>query len=90
MVQEQWLKMKFLLCYKFDGGGGVYRGDFSCWGGGGQGRANFQPVGMRGQLVYAMFITNNHSSFHFWWKKNLVKNQNFSKYYDQDSSSSWI
>ena len=31
-----------------------------------------------------MFITNNYNSFHLWWKENLVKHQNVSKYYDQD------
>ena len=34
-----------------------------------------------------MFITNNHDSFHLWCKKNLVKHQNVSKYYDQNCSS---
>ena len=38
------------------------------------------------QLVFTMFITNNHNSFHLWWKKNLVKHQKVSKYYDQDCS----
>ena len=33
-----------------------------------------------------MFITNNHDSFHLRWKKNLVKHQKVSKYYDQDCS----
>ena len=27
------------------------------------------------QLVYTMFITNNHYWFHLWWKKNMVKHQ---------------
>ena len=27
------------------------------------------------QLVYAMFISNNHALFHLWWKKNLVNKQ---------------
>ena len=31
-----------------------------------------------------MFITNNHESFHLWWKKNLVEHEKVSKYYDQD------
>ena len=35
-----------------------------------------------------MFITNNHDSFHLWWKENLVKHQKVSKCYDQDCSSS--
>ena len=33
------------------------------------------------QLVHTMFITNNHASFHLWWKENLVKYQKVSKYY---------
>ena len=27
------------------------------------------------QLVYIMFIANNHALFHLWWKENLVKYQ---------------
>ena len=27
-----------------------------------------------------MFSTNNHASFHLWWKENLVKYQKISKY----------
>ena len=41
------------------------------------------------QLAYTMFITNmtkNYTLFFFWWKKNLVKHQKFSKYLDQDCS----
>ena len=38
------------------------------------------------QLVYSMFITNNHDSFHLWSKENLVKHQDVSKYYDQGCS----
>ena len=34
------------------------------------------------QLVYTIFITNNCVSFHLRWKKNLVKHQNASKYYE--------
>ena len=36
------------------------------------------------QLVHNMFITNNHTSFHLRRKKNLVKHQTFSKYYDHN------
>ena len=36
------------------------------------------------QLVYTLFITNNHDSFHLWWKENLVKHQKVLKYYGQD------
>ena len=38
------------------------------------------------QLVYAMFITNNHASFYLWWKK-LVKYQKVLKYYAYDCIS---
>ena len=31
-----------------------------------------------------MFISNNRASFHFWWKENLVKHQNLTKYYEND------
>ena len=34
------------------------------------------------QLVYLIFITNNHALFHFGRNENLVKHQKFSKYYD--------
>ena len=34
--------------------------------------------------MYAMFVTNNHASFHLWWKENLVKHQEVSKYYVHD------
>ena len=33
------------------------------------------------QLVDTMLITNNHTSFHLWWKEKLAKYQKFSKYY---------
>ena len=41
------------------------------------------------QLVYTMFISNNHfissnPSFHLWWMENLVKHQKVSKYYETD------
>ena len=39
--------------------------------------------------IYTMFITNNHISFHLWLKKNFVKHQKVSKYYDQDCSAAW-
>ena len=29
-------------------------------------------------------ITNNHASFHFWWKENLINHQDVSKYHEQD------
>ena len=32
------------------------------------------------QLVYTIFITNNHTSFRFWWKEKLVKYQKSSGY----------
>ena len=31
-----------------------------------------------------MFVSNNPTSFHLWWKKNLVKNQIVSKYEEND------
>ena len=36
------------------------------------------------QLVYTVFISNNHASFHLCWKKNLVKHKEISKYYKTD------
>ena len=51
-------------------------------------------LGLVRQLVYIIFNTNNHASFHLHhasfhlpWKKNLVKHQNVSKYYDHDCRS---
>ena len=37
------------------------------------------------QLVHNQFITNNNSSFHLWWKENLLNYQKVSKYYEHDS-----
>ena len=34
------------------------------------------------QLVYTMFISKNWASFNLRWKKNLLKHQKISKYYD--------
>ena len=36
------------------------------------------------QLVYTMFITNNHALFCLWSKENLIKYQKVSKYYVHD------
>ena len=36
------------------------------------------------QLVYTMFISNNRTSFHLWWKENLVKHGKVSKNYETD------
>ena len=36
------------------------------------------------QLVYTTFISNNRTSFHSWWKKNLVKHLKVSKHYETD------
>ena len=36
------------------------------------------------QLVYTILISNNRPSFHLWWKENLVKLQQISKYYEKD------
>ena len=38
-------------------------------------------------LVYTMFISNNRSSFHLWWKENLVKHRKVSKYYETNFRS---
>ena len=38
------------------------------------------------QLVYAMYISNNQASLHFWSKENLIKHQKVSKYYENDCS----
>ena len=38
------------------------------------------------ELVYTMFLSNNRASSHLWWKKNLVKHQKVSKYYENDCS----
>ena len=42
------------------------------------------------QLVYTMFITSNHASFHLWWKQNLVKYQKVSKYYVCDRLQNFV
>ena len=36
------------------------------------------------QLVYTIFIGNNHTLFRVWRKENLVKHLKVSKYYDPD------
>ena len=36
------------------------------------------------QLVHTMFISNNHASFRFWCRENLVKYQKASKHYEND------
>ena len=42
------------------------------------------------QLLYTMFITNNHASFHLWQKENLVKYQKVSKCYVRDCLQNFI
>ena len=42
------------------------------------------------QLVYTMFITNNHASFHLWGKEYLVKYQKVSKHYVQDCLQNFL
>ena len=42
------------------------------------------------QLFYTMFISNNHPSFHLWWKENLVKHRKVSKYYETDCRAFFI
>ena len=34
------------------------------------------------KLVYTMLRNNNHTSFHLWWKENLVIYQKVLKYYE--------
>ena len=33
---------------------------------------------------YSNFITDEHASFHLWWKENLLNYQKVSKYYEHD------
>ena len=42
------------------------------------------------QLVYTMFITINHASFHLWLKKNLVKHKKVSKFFDHDYLQNFV
>ena len=42
------------------------------------------------QLVYTVFVTNNHASFHLWWKENLIKYQKVLKYHVHDCRSKMI
>ena len=42
------------------------------------------------QLVYTMFQSNNRTSFHLWPKNNLIKQQNVSKYYENDCLQNFI
>ena len=42
------------------------------------------------QLVYTMFITNNHASFHLWREENLLKYQNVSKYNGHDYLQNFV
>ena len=37
-----------------------------------------------------MFIGNNPTWFHFWWKKNLVKHRKVSKYYETDCLQNFL
>ena len=36
--------------------------------------------------IACLLVIIKHASFHLWWKENLVKHQNVSKYHDQDCS----
>ena len=38
------------------------------------------------QLIYTMFVSNNHALFHLSWKENLAKHQKVSKYYENSCS----
>ena len=42
------------------------------------------------QYAYTIFITNNHASFHLWWKENLVKYQKVSEYYVRDCLQNFL
>ena len=42
------------------------------------------------QLVYTMFISNNHAWFHLWWKEKLVKHQEVSKSYKKDCRREYV
>ena len=42
------------------------------------------------QLVHTMFLSNNGPSFHLWWKENLVKHREVSKYYETDCGLSHL
>ena len=42
------------------------------------------------QLVHTMFLSNNGPSFHLWWKENLVKHREVSKYYETDCLQNFI
>ena len=42
------------------------------------------------QLVYTVFISNNRVSFYLWWKKNLLKHQKVSKYYESGCSNNQL
>ena len=55
---------------------------FSCVGNEGRLAANMVVRQLLRQLVYTMSVSNNHPSFHLWWKENLVKHQKVSKYYE--------
>ena len=39
------------------------------------------------QLVHTMSLSDNGPSFHLWWKENLVKHREVSKYYETDCGS---
>ena len=42
------------------------------------------------QLVYTMFISNNCPSLPLWWKENLIRHQQVSKYYGNDSLQNFL
>ena len=45
------------------------------------------PIGFRHRNPTStyQFITNNHVSFHLWWKKDLPNHQKVSKHYEHDN-----
>ena len=42
------------------------------------------------QLLYTMFISKNHASFHLCWNQHLVKHQKVSKYYINDCLQNFL
>ena len=42
------------------------------------------------QLIYTLFITNNHASLHLCWKENFVKYQKVSKYCAHDCLQNFL
>ena len=60
---------------------------FSCVGILPASRRKFAKILSRDADYIYQFITNNHASFHLLWKKNLLKHQKVSTYYEHGCSS---